>query len=199
MATYGPYLSRSVISHLLRNCFGYSETYSILENGIPDRLGLISVLRRQMGPLLPTIESMGQMAVDLSEQKILWHKMTGLGKRNSTQTWKANDPVLRVSRAVIPYILIVFALWLLSFPHVPNMTWEYWIVPNSFDRIPRLIGGKDKGIRIIGAMLMAFYLPLSPSSSTSISSSTNRILSSPRNRDLQPLFTNCFSQYLGRI
>ncbi|KAL5322606.1 hypothetical protein ACEPPN_010579 [Leptodophora sp. 'Broadleaf-Isolate-01'] len=149
--------------------------------------------------LLPITEATEQMTVDLSEQKLPWPTLTTLEKQNSARIRKVIKSILRVLRAMIPYALFVLALWILSFPHVPNMGWAYRAVPDNFERIHEFFQKKTQGIRIIGSMLLAFSLSLSVSRSTPTSPSNNRLLRPFRNINLQSLFTNSFSQYLGRI
>ncbi|KAH6712297.1 hypothetical protein BKA61DRAFT_692092 [Leptodontidium sp. MPI-SDFR-AT-0119] len=149
--------------------------------------------------LLPITEATEQMTVDLSEQKLPWPTLTTLEKQNSARIRKVIKSILRVLCVMIPYALFVLALWILSFPHVPNMGWAYRAVPDNFERIHEFFQKKTQGIRIIGSMLLAFSLSLSVSRSTPTSPSNNRLLRPFRNINLQSLFTNSFSQYLGRI
>ncbi|KAG4437769.1 hypothetical protein IFR05_006754 [Cadophora sp. M221] len=150
--------------------------------------------------LLPLTEAATeQMTVDLPEQKLRWPKLQKLRKTNSAQIRRVIRPILKVLRAMIPYVLFVLALWLLSFPHVHNMEWAYRAVPDRFEDLHEFFTKKTQGIRIIGSMLLAFSLSLSASKLTPTYPSKYRFLRRFRNMNLQSLFTNSFSQYLGRI
>ncbi|PVH82436.1 hypothetical protein DL98DRAFT_653182 [Cadophora sp. DSE1049] len=167
--------------------------------------------------LLPTSETMEMMTVDVntpSPKPSIWTKLTRRTKPYTTRIQRLTVPIIRILRTPTPYIIFPLSLLLLSFPHIPaplGTTWAYHIVPASFNNLGPFLGGKAQGVRIIGALLLAFTLSLSPSPRKPPPTSAfhpnlappltlrKRLLGAVRRVNLQALFTNAFGQYLGRI
>lgn len=168
--------------------------------------------------LLPTSESMEKMTVNINtpsrKTASTWTKLSRQAKPHTLRIYKLTSLLLRVLRIPAPYILFPLSLFLLSFPHIPatlNISWAYRLVPTSFNNLGSFLGGKDQGVRIIGSLLLAFTLSLSPSPPTpplnqafhpnlaSPLTTRNRLLGFVKTMNLQALFTNAFAQYLGRI
>ncbi|KAL2064351.1 hypothetical protein VTL71DRAFT_4845 [Oculimacula yallundae] len=152
-----------------------------------------------------TSKLISRMSIVLPESKSSWSRISRIGKRKSAQIWKVVSPACRILRAINPYVLFFLSLWLLSFPHVPYMQWTYTLIPDSFNNLPSLFSGKDQGVRIIGSILLAYSLSLSPSPTSSPppeltnTALQTRLYATLRTISIQTLFNNPLSQYLGRI
>ncbi|KAK0127368.1 hypothetical protein ONS96_006917 [Cadophora gregata f. sp. sojae] len=168
--------------------------------------------------LLPTTsEAMEMMNFDVDTSSRVssstWSKLTRQTKPYTTHIHKLTNPILRILRILIPYILFIISLLLLSFPHIPPSlgvlgpisTWVYALIPSSYNSLGPFFGDKDQGVRILGSLLLAFSLSLSaPPAKTQPDRQPRlplrgRLFAAVRRMNLQSLFTNKFAQYLGRI
>ncbi|KAI9047943.1 hypothetical protein LZ554_007745 [Drepanopeziza brunnea f. sp. 'monogermtubi'] len=157
---------------------------------------------------LPTHEpGMVQMTIETPKHHHFLSKVMQLKQRNSARFHRITGPISRVVRMFAPYVLFIVALWLLSVPHVPfGNDFLYSFVPARYATIHGFFGKETAAIRIIGSVLLAFCLSLSPASPPRSKSDEapppslfSRVLASRRKINLQWLFTNAFSQYLGRV
>jgi len=172
---------------------------------------------REEEGLLPTSETMEKMTIEVitASQKSTsaWTRLTRRTKPYTVRIYRLTNPLLRILRKPVPYILFPLSLFLLSFPHIPaslDTEWAYCLIPSSFKNLSPFLGGKAQGVRIIGSLLLAFTLSLSPSPPKSPGTTFHpnlappvtlwtRLLSAIRRCNLQALFTTRFAQYLGKI
>ncbi|KAF8856883.1 hypothetical protein BDZ45DRAFT_803789 [Acephala macrosclerotiorum] len=150
---------------------------------------------------LPTDESaMIELAIRSSNEASPWSSNVQYTRNRSMQLLNTISPLSNFIRGIWPYFLFILAMYLLSFEKVPwGVDFLISWTPDYWDTLDPFHGKKPQAWRCIGAALLAYSLSLSAGSSPS--STFLRPFSSSRfrNINLQSLFTNTFSQYLGRI
>ncbi|KAL2062900.1 hypothetical protein VTL71DRAFT_5972 [Oculimacula yallundae] len=154
---------------------------------------------------VPRIKSESLTSVEESSPDTQYHTRAHV---ISSKAGKVLSPIWRIVRPIVPYIMFILGFYLLSAPHLTSgLPVLYKFVPGRFQNIADFYGKKDGAIRCVGAVFIAFSLSLSPpqvrSVQTSLSTASlplhHRIMTSICSFTLQSLFTNAFSQYLGRI